>query len=288
MSAPTSYEELRSALQQRMDSLAPGQQRIATLLLTDPDGTAFRTISETAGLADVHQSSLVRFAGAFGLKGYPALVALCRQHLAQEADLVTRFARAQQRSGTGEYLSATVEHEQQNLRRTFTRIAPDQWDRTVRLLADADRVHVMGLRKCLPVAQLMSYLLRLVRPGVHQIAPITGALVDDLRDLRPQDVFVAVSIHRYTAETVRAFTEAKRSGLHTVAFTDTAASPLARVADVTFLVDCEGVAILRSVAAFISLVQALATAVALHNGTQSRDELLSDERLLSEFSVYSR
>lgn len=286
MNAPATYDELRSALQQRMDSLAAGQQRIATLLLTDPDGTAFRSISETAKAAGVHQSSLVRFASLFGLKGYPALVALCRENLAREAQLVARFGRALDHSASGEILSATVEHEQQNLRRTFTRITPEQWDTTVRLLTEADRIYVLGLRKCLPVAQLMSYLLRLVRPGVQQLVPVTGELVDSLRDLRAGEVFVAISIHRYTADTVRAFEEAKRRGLHTIAFTDTAASPLARVADLAFLVDCEGVTILRSVAAFISLVQALATAVALRNGTRSRDELLSDEQMLSDFSVY--
>jgi DNA-binding MurR/RpiR family transcriptional regulator len=287
VTAPTTYDELCAALQQRMDDLAAGQQRIAVLLLTDPDGTAFRSISESAALAKVHQSSLVRFASALGLPGYPALKALCRQHLAREAELVSRFGRAQEQSASGEFLSSAVEHEQRNLRRTFTRITPEQWDATVGLLADADRIHVMGLRKCLSVAQLMSYLLRLVRPGVHQIAPVAGSLVDELRDLGTGDVFVAISIHRYTAETVRAFEAAERRGLHTIAFTDTAASPLARIADTTFLVDCEGVTILRSMASFVALVQALATAVALHNGTRSRDELLSDERLLSDFSVYS-
>lgn len=286
MSKPKTYDELRTALQGRMDTLAAGQQRIARLLLTDPGGTAFRSISETARLAEVHQSSVVRFATIFGLKGYPALVALCRQHLANEAQLVTRFGRAQERSGT-QMLNAVVDHEQQNILRTFTRITPEQWARTVELLAESRQVHVMGLRKCLPIAQLMAYLLRLVRPGVHLITPTAGSLVDELRDLHKGEVFVAISIHRYTADTVKAFHEAKKRGLKTVALTDTAASPLAAIADVTFLVDCEGVTILRSVSAFVSLVQALATGVAVHNGTRSRDELLNDEQLLSEFKVYS-
>jgi hypothetical protein len=43
---------------------------------------------------------------------------------------------------------------------------------------------------------------------------------------------------------------------------------------------------LRSVGSFIPLAQALATAVGIHRGTQSREELLSDERLLKQFSVY--
>lgn len=195
----------------------PGQRRIATILLTDPDGTAFRSITETAKLADVHQSSLVTFASHIGVKGYPGLVTLCRQHLAAEAQLVERFGRAHEQSGTRALLAATVKHEQQNVKRTFTRISPAQWDTTVDHLAHAERVHILGLRKCLPVAQLMAYLLKLVRPGVHLIAPVTGGLVDELRDMQGNDVFVAISIRRYTADTVRAFEEAKRSGLHTIA-----------------------------------------------------------------------
>lgn len=286
MAAPQTYEELQAALQDRLDTLATGQQRIARLLLTDPDGTAFRSVSETAKLAEVHQSSVVRFASLFDLQGYPSLVALCRQHLAHEAQLVSRFGLAQAHSDT-ELLRSIAEHDQQNILHTFRRISVVQWTDTIELLATADRIHVMGLRKCLPVAQLLAYLLRLVRPGVHQIAPVVGALVDELRDLREDDVFVAISIHRYTAETVQAFEEAKRRGTRTIAFTDTAASPLARIADITFLVDCEGVTILRSVSSFISLAQALATGVAVRNGTKSREQFLTEEELFSSFSVYT-
>ncbi|WP_375003605.1 MurR/RpiR family transcriptional regulator [Aeromicrobium sp. CTD01-1L150] len=283
---PQTYDELRQVLQDRVESFAPGQQRIARLLLTDPQGTAFRTIGQTAELAGVHQSSLVRFASTLGLKGYPSLVALCRDRLAAEAHLVSRFLNAERHHDSGQLLQETVGHEQENLVRTFTRITSQQWDETVNLVSAADRVHVMGLRKCLPVAQLLTYLLSLVRPDVRLVAPVTGMLVDDLRALRPGEVFIAVSLYRYTSDTVTALDYARDAGLHTVALTDSAASPLAKSADIHYIVDCDGVTILKSISAFISLVQALATAVGIRNGTRSRDELLTDERILDQFSVY--
>ncbi|NUR94104.1 MAG: MurR/RpiR family transcriptional regulator [Kribbellaceae bacterium] len=281
------YDELRRAIQERLESMAAGQRRIAELILADPEGTAFRSVAETAAKAGVHQSSVVRFASLFGLSGYPALTALCREQLTREAQLISRFGRAEKLSRSEDLLAATIDHEEQNVRRTLSRITPGDWDRTLELLSGSDHVYVMGLRKCLSVAELMSYLLRLVRPGVHLVSPVTGALVDDLRDLQEGDTFVAISINRYTAATVQAFEEAQRRGLHTIALTDSSASPLARIADVTHLVDCEGVAILRSVTAFIALAQALATGVAVRNGTRSRSELLQDERLLGDFGVYS-
>lgn len=285
-SAPTDYAQLRATLQARMDSFAPGQQRVAHVLLTDAEGTAFRTIAETARVADVHQSSLVRFATGLGLPGYPALVKLCREHLAEQAQLVRRFELAEQH-GTTDLFSVAVEHDQQNLARTYARIESADWDRAVTLLAEAAKVHVMGLRKCLCVAQITSYLLHMVRPGVNHVAPMSGGLVDALRDLDKDEAFVAISIRRYTADTVRALQYAKEHGLRTIALTDNAASPLAAIADVTFFVDTNGVTILRSLSAFVSLVQTLSTAVALHMGARTREELLEDEALLDDFSVYT-
>jgi DNA-binding MurR/RpiR family transcriptional regulator len=281
------YSQLQAELQSKMESLAPGQQRIARVLLTDPEGTAFRSIAETAKIAEVNQSSLVRFATLLGLKGYPALVRLCREHLADQANLVRRFDRAQKLPGSQSLFAAVLDHEKDNLTRTYGRIDAADWDSVVKTLTETPRVYVMGLRKCAPVAQLLSYLLRLVRPGVEQIAPAAGVFVDQLRDLDPDGVFVAISIRRYTADTVRALNHAKNRGLKTIALTDDSASPLARLADTTFYIETEGVTILRSMTVFTSIAQTLATAVTIQNGARSRQELLIDEQLLQDFNVYA-
>lgn len=283
---PRNYSELRAELQHRMPTFAAGQRRIARVLLADPEATAFRSIGETAKVAEVHESSLVRFATSLGLSGYPALVRLCRQQLAEQAQLVRRFEQAAELTETEELFGAVVEHDQQNIARTFARLEQPTWQAAVDLLTEARRVHVIGLRKCFSVAYLLAYLLRMVRPEVHQLAPMASMIGDDLRDMAPDDVFVALSIHRYTAETVRAIAEAKRRGLRTIALTDNPASPLVPHADVTCYVETGGVTVLRSLSAFVSLAQALATGVALRNGTSTRSELLLDEQLLDAFDVY--
>ena len=148
-------------------------------------------------------------------------------------------------------------------------------------------MHVIGLRKCHAVAFLLSYLLGLVRPDVTRLDPWAGTLVDELRRVRPGDCFVGIAIHRYSRDTVRAFRWAQQTGATTIAMTDNPSSPLARDATHVFYVDTAGVAVLRSVTAFVSLAQALANAVATARGTQTRDALTLDEELLDEFDVYT-
>ena len=289
MAAPTSLTQLQQMLRDRMDSLAPGQQRIARLLMADPEGTAFRTISEFARRAEVHESSVVRFANSLGLSGYPALVALCRQQVREQAQLVARFDQASAAGESADDLIVAVsDQDQRNVTRTFANVDPESWERAVALLAAAPRVHVIGLRKCFTVAYLLAYLLRLVRPDVRQLGMISGLIVEELRELQPGDVLVGISIHRYSSQTVAAVEHAARKGVHVVVLTDNPASPLAPHAELCFFVECGGVTILRSLTAFVSLVQALATATAVRLGARSRSALLLDEQLLTDLGIYSR
>jgi DNA-binding MurR/RpiR family transcriptional regulator len=274
-------------LQQLLPELAVGQQRIARLVLDDPEGTALRTIGESAELAAAHPSSLVRFAGRLGFTGYPALVKLCRDHLASEAQLVRRFEQAQERGGPAELLAAVADGDGRNVARTFAQVDRDDWTSAVSAIAHAPSVHVLGLRVCYSAAYLAAYLLHMVRPDVRQLGTTPALLIDELRDIAADDVVVAASLRPYTADTVRAFAHAAERGATTIALTDDPSSPLARTADLVFYVQTTSVTIMRSLTAFTSLVEALATAVALELGARGRAELATDEQLLAEFGLYS-
>lgn len=293
----TTYDAVRQRLQERLGSLAPGQRRIADLVLTDPSRVAVQSLAENAEAARVHESSWVRFAQGLGLDGYPGLARLCREHISAQANLAGRFDQALNRGVETDdgaspaampvaLLARAVEHDTANLAETFSHISPESWERAVELLVTAPQVHVMGLRKVLPVAQLMTYLIHLVRRQVHLVAPLTGELIDYFREFEAGDVLVAISIHRYTKATMDATTEAKSRGVHVVVITDSPTSPLARNADVVFYVAGSSPYVLRSITAMISLVQALAGATAFQLGARSRSELLGKEELLGSYGVY--
>jgi DNA-binding MurR/RpiR family transcriptional regulator len=282
---PADFAALQGRIQERLDALAAGQQRIARLVLTDPEGCALRSISETARLAGVHESSLVRFATGLGLAGYPALKALCGEHLRRKAQLVERLELAAA-GDDAEPFARIAAQDQANLARTLAAIDPADWKRAVGWLAAAPRVHVVGLRKCFSVAYLLAYLLRLVRRDVHQLGAAPGGMVEELRDLAAGEVLVAISIHRYSRDTLTAARLAARRRLKVIALTDHPSSPLAAHADVCFYVESAGVTLLRSLVGFVSLVQALATDTAVRLGRRTRAALESEEALLAELAVY--
>ena len=72
-----------------------------------------------------------------------------------------------------------------------------------------------------------------------------------------------------------------------IALTDNSNLPLAKPADDVFYLDASGRLVLRSMTAFISLVQALANGVEQETGHDDRETLLLEESLLRNFGVYA-
>lgn len=285
---PSTFAELLTELRARRDTLSPAHRKLADRVMADPEAVAFMTVSEMAAATGVNEATVVRFATAFGLKGYPGLTRLCREWLREQAQLLRRFDNLEQLSDAdGGILPRVLAYDRANIARTFSRVDEQVWRTAVHRLTEAPRVHVMGMRKCHAPAYLLAYLLGMLREDVSLTTAAAGALTDDLRAVRAGDCFVAMSIHPYTADTVRAARWARSVGAHVIALTDNPASPLAASAHEVFYVDASAATVLRSMTAFVALVQALAAEVARHNGQDARAALLQEERLLRDFQVYA-
>jgi DNA-binding MurR/RpiR family transcriptional regulator len=285
--SPATFDALVAHLHDRLGSLTPAHKKLAERVLADPEGVAFMTAAELAAAVGLTEPTVVRFAAALGLDGYPGLVRLCRQRLREQAQLLRRYDNLEQLTADGgDLLVHTAALDHANITRTFARIDPATWDGAVAALATAPRVHVMGLRKSHAPAYLLTYLLRMLREDVELVTGANGSLTDELRRVREGDCFVAISIHRYVVDTVRAAEWARSRGARCIALTDNAASPLARAAEQVFYLEASGTSVLRSMTAFISLVQALSAGVAQARGHDARNSLLQEEQLLGDFGVY--
>jgi DNA-binding MurR/RpiR family transcriptional regulator len=287
-SAPSSFEDLLGTLRDRFDSLSPAHKKLADRVRADPEGIAFMTGSELANVVGVNEATVARFASTLGLNGYPGLTKLCRERLQEQAQLLRRFDDLEQVVAEGGSVTErTVAFDQANIARTFSRIDGATWRSAVEHLAKCPAVHVIGLRVCHAPAILMGYLLGLIRESVWTVTASAGMLTDDLRRVRPGDCFVSMSLHRYSADTVRAAQWAHDVGAHVVTLTDNAGSPLAASADDAFFVDTLGTSVLNSMTAFTSLVQAITSGVAQARGSDVRGLLLEEEKMLQEFAVYT-
>jgi DNA-binding MurR/RpiR family transcriptional regulator len=112
------------------------------------------------------------------------------------------------------------------------------------------------------VADLFVAQLALLRPGVTLLDGPDTRVARQVAELRRGDTVVAIDLRRYERWVLATAERAAAAGMVIVALTDSTLSPLARLADVTFVVRAEGAGPFDSHVGTLALVNALAAGAA--------------------------
>src|SRR6201996_5981780 len=180
-----------------MPNLAPVERRVAQAVLDDPQGVAWRSISELARACGTSATSVVRFCRAVGLRGYPDL----------RLGLAGAGARA-----TASPLDIAILVQ------------------VTEALAKAGRIDIYGVGASGFVAlDLQMKLQRIGRPAVAWPDPHMAISSAALRG--SGDVAIGLSHTGTTVDTIDALREARSHGAATAAVTNFPWSPITEVAD---------------------------------------------------------
>jgi DNA-binding MurR/RpiR family transcriptional regulator len=263
--APGDYEALKALLVARRETMPRRLAQVATFALDQPDEIAFGTVASVAALSGVQPSTLVRFAQALGYAGFSDLQEVFRAQMrARWPDYRDRLA--QLRGGLGEdhptraLLSGFAASGALSLERLATEVAARDVERAAALMAAADCLHILGLRRAFPVASYLAYALGKLGFRHMLVDNVAGLAPEQLAGARDGDALIAISFTPYTPATVELTMRAAGQGLPVIAITDSPFSPLAPHAAVSFEVVEADFAGFRSLAASMSLAMTLAVA----------------------------
>lgn len=264
---PRDFEALRARIIEEHPKLPRRLAQIAAFALERPDEIALGTAVSIAKKADVQPSTLIRFAQSMGYEGFTDLQSVFRERLRERVlnyeerlNLVNQHARDLGREER--LLQGFAEASVRSAAALHERIDPAQLERATSLLAAAETVYLVGLRRSFPVAAYMAYAFG--KLGVKTIlAGTAGGLEAELIGFAtPRDAILAISFTPYAPATIELATEAATRGVPLVAITDSPFSPVAQNAKCWFEVveaDFEG---FRSLAASFTLAATLTVAVA--------------------------
>lgn len=280
---------LERRLRDAYATLSRNQRTLAEYIAERPDEAAFLTAVELGHRVGVSESTVVRFASAIGLSGYPQLQRAIQEQLKQRLSTVERMrvgrSEVQQ---PGDLVRAVWANDVANIHRTYEGLDRDDFDAAVHMLAAARRVYVIGLRTSACVAVLLTTALHYVGIEAHHVDMGHGDFWERLDRAGPDDVVVGMSVPRYTRWTTDMLRHVRREGLRTIVLTDSPMSPLAEFADVTLPAATDFNAFIESFAAPLSLVNALVLGVALHDEGRTLESLRRRETLWRERGLYDR
>ncbi|MDQ2567867.1 MurR/RpiR family transcriptional regulator, partial [Klebsiella michiganensis] len=271
---PTQLTILQDEIRRRYDTLSKRLKQVARYILDNSNSVAFDTVASIAQQADVPPSTLIRFANAFGFSGFNEMKQMFKQHLMEETANYTERARLFRQTTTDdatppetptEILNMFTMVNTQALQQLAMQTSGDDLQRAVALLAEAENIYVIGLRRSFSVASYLTYALRHLDRKAFLIDGLGGMFTEQLSLVGPKDVVVAVSFSPYAREVVELVELGAQRKARQIAITDSQVSPLAAFSDVCFVVREAQVDGFRSQVASLCLAQTLAVSLALNS-----------------------
>jgi len=227
-------------------------------------------IRDLAAQCEVQPSAIVRFAKHFGFSGFTEMQRIFRDGLAEQLAPNRNYEERIRKvieSGGGNLSSLDIANEflgsgiagMQQLRR---RLDNRSFNTAVNLLAKSDNIWLVGSRRSFSVAVYLDYALQHTDKRIMLMSAIGSMQYDQVRAVRKNDVMIAISYRPYAEETVRVAKEALKRGARLIAITDSLMSPLARDAQVAFIVEDNSTLGFRSLSSTMGLAESLFIALA--------------------------
>lgn len=287
----TGLKQLLEAIERREVDIALGSssRRVLMALIESPQRTAVSSISELAQQLAVNASTLSRLAQRLGYGGFSKLQDVFRRELTEGkhfySDQASRLVVNSSDRDSMNQLTRLGRQESANIASMIEQVDPAIFVQTVELLSSARRVRIHGMRQFNSLALFMSYGLGMLRPDVSTLDHSRQGVADALAQLDEGDVLVVSSCFPYTPSVLATAQVAAKHGINVIALTDSASSPLAKVAMHSFYVPNHSLFFSNSMCAFMLLAQGLLSAVASHLGEASVSALKYREALISELNT---
>lgn len=244
-------------LHERLGALTAKRQEILRPILEYPRGFVLLSVRDMAKRLSTDPATLVRIVRALGFATFREF----QKHL---HDLSIAFATSADtmqsadatRDAPASHIANSLDRDLRNLQALKNTLD------TSRVFELAKRLH--GARKIVIVAGdlatfLAEYLeYHLILLGLPVFAATSAGRIGHLtRSLKKEDLVIAVSFRRGLRQTVEGAKLAKHRGAYLAAITDTFLSPLARLADETFLAGIETTSFGASYVAPVALLNTL-------------------------------
>lgn len=276
-------------IERNMPTFSKGQKRIADYILQNYDKAAFMTASKLGKLSGVSESTVVRFASELGYDGYPSMQRALQEMIRSRLTSTQRIQAADNLFGGQDVLSAVIQSDMDKLRMVAEEADRTEFNKVVDLILGAGHLYILGVRTSSFVAGYLNFYLHLIFKNVTLVqSSAAGEIYEQLAHIGRGDVLVGISFPRYSKMAIHAVEFACRRGAEVVAITDSALSPLYGMAAVSLLAPCDMISFVDSMAAPLSLLNALILAV----GQQRRDDLsatLADmEQVWSRYSIFGK
>ena len=267
-------------IKSQYDKMSKGQKKIADYISDNMERAAFMTAMKLAEAASVSESTVVRFASMLGYEGYPEFQQAMADALQSRLVSPKKAQTNEFRENRSELLRRVLVSDAQNIVDTVGMIDSNIFDQAVDLITNARKICVVGIRTCGPLADYLTYYLRMMRDDV--------TIYEQLSWLQKEDLVIGISFPRYSLRTLRAMDYANHQGARIISITDSKYSPMNMYSSCSLWAKTDMITIADSLVAPMSMINALVIGVYLKDEEKIRKRLEALEQSWNAYQTYDR
>lgn len=281
--------QLSERIKAKMPQFSKGQKLIAKYIEEHYDKVAFMTASKLGSTVGVSESTVVRFATEIGYAGYPQLQRAMQEMIRSKLTSIQRLEITEENVELPTLLDAVFNQDIDIIRRTMEETSHDTFYKAVDSIVSSRKVYILGARSSLALATFLSYYFNLIFENVQLVNSTSEAeIFEQMIHLDDRDAVIGISFPRYSRKAVKAMHFASDRGANVIAITDSMLSPLAEPAKYVLLARSGMASFVDSLAAPLSLINALIVTTAIKKKSEVVDNFKKLENIWDEYGVYEK
>ena len=282
-------ENVLHKIRQEMDKFSKGQKRIANFILDNYDKAAFMTAARLGNTVEVSESTVVRFASELGYNGYPEMQKALQEIIRSKLTSIQRMQVSQNQLEGPDILGYVMQRDADSIRNAIDGVDREEFTRVVDTLVKAEHIYILGVRSSSFLAGYLNFYLHLLFKNVIFVQnTAAGEIYEQMIHIGPGDVLVGISFPRYSKMVIHAVEMAYERGAEVIAITDSQRSPLYPLATVALLVGCAALSFVDSMAAPLSLLNALILAVGRERMEDASHTFMEMEKLWEKYNIFGK
>lgn len=276
---------LLNLIRKNRDGFSKGQKKLADYILNNYEKAAFLTAMQLGQAVGVSESTVVRFAYELGLSGYPEFQKRLADMVQEKIHSIERIEIAGGTMPQEQVLDNVMKADADKILLTLESIDRQAFNLAVEDILSAERVYIIGLRSCAPLATFLAYYLKLIRQDVIQVeSSNTSELFEQMLRVSERDVVIGISFPRYSMRTLKAMEFANNRNAKVISITDSKHSPMNMYSSCNLFARSDMASIVDSLVAPMSVINSLIVALCLKCNEQVISNLEMLENIIGDYS----
>ncbi|MBD8523154.1 MurR/RpiR family transcriptional regulator [Lysinibacillus fusiformis] len=221
-------------IKKRFVRLSKGQRKVAQFVMDNPNTVIANGAAEVGRLANVSESTVIRFCYAMDLSGYVELQEEIRGYVMSQ-DVGTNL----QSTYTGKVLtnsnfSKIMQRDSRNIQETIQLISDQQIQKSSKWMHEADNIYILGTRQAASVANWLSNTLKTLRSNIKQLLIDSDEIMNQINNMGERTTLIVISFDKQLKDIQTIVEIARMKKVKIIAITGTAFSPVREYANILF------------------------------------------------------